>query len=113
MSDGSFDADVRQLVTMRARGRCEVCGGGAGEFHHRRPRGSGGTSNPAIGLASNCLLLCDVDHRRIESNRQWARGRGYLVSQWAEPCEVPVYLRRRGWVLLDMYGNATRHDQTA
>lgn len=113
MSDGSFDADVRQLVTMRARGCCELCGGGAAEFHHRAGRRMGGTSNPSIGLASNCILLCSGCHRRSELNRAEAKERGVIVSQWAEPCEIPVKLYRRGWVLLDMYGNTTRHEDTA
>jgi hypothetical protein len=92
-------------VIARAFGRCELCGTrlrSAGQwvaehsFHHRRPRGMGGTSRPESNGAANLLLLCGSGvtgcHGWIEEHRAVARAQGQLLSQTDDPAEVPVWL---------------------
>lgn len=96
-----FSENTKLLVHERAKGKCELCGLPASNFqlHHRRPRGMGGTKRDESGAAANALLVHPKCHTWIESNRSEAAKHGYLVSQWADPRDVPVY-RARTWVLL-------------
>lgn len=104
-----FPQSVRQLVRERAMDSCEVCWFGTHDlqFHHRRPRGMGSTRRTDANTAANCLLLCLGCHERIESHREYARQRGYLVRQYHRPREVPVSRWGNEWVLLDDLGGAT------
>ena len=93
-----FSLEVREKIWDRARGCCERCGlglyqdGGSYDFHHRRPRGAGGTSLDWVNLPANGVLLCRGCHGWIESNRQDARDLGWLVPRNAVylPETVPV-----------------------
>lgn len=107
-----FSEITKRLVHERAKGRCELCGVPADNFqlHHRRPRGMGGSKRDETGAAANALLVHPKCHTWIESNRKEAMKYGYLVSQWADPREVPVY-RARTWVLLDDEGAIIQKDQ--
>lgn len=100
-----FSKKVRAVVTDRAAGRCELCGvTEAGlQYHHRRPRGMGGSRRADTNQASNCALLCPKCHCLIESNRTEAKKRGWLVRQGHNPAQVPVFREGR-WVLLDDHG---------
>lgn len=100
-----FPAAVRGLVRQRADSFCEKCGLSRGyEFHHRRPRGMGGSRLEDTNVASNCLLLCRDCHANIESERAAAVNQGWLVTQTGCPADIPV--RYRGaWVYLDDLGN--------
>lgn len=60
----------------------------------------GGSKRNETGAAANALLVHPKCHSWIESNRSEAIKHGYLVSQWADPRDVPVY-RARKWVMLD------------
>lgn len=104
-----FPPEVRDLVLRRAGGSCERCGipSYRYEFHHRRPRGMGGSRNSATNRASNCILLCPSCHRSVESKRELAVEYGYLVPQSQVPATVPVWVRW-GWVLFDDDGGATK-----
>ncbi|QZN86929.1 HNH endonuclease [Cellulomonas sp. C5510] len=96
-------------VVERDRGTCVRCGrpvdlsarGIAWSVHHRRPRGMGGSRNPAVSAASNALTLCGSGttgcHGAVESDRDAARRQGYLVPQWRDPVDVPVLHRVHGW----------------
>lgn len=97
----------------RARSECERCGrwcgeGAWAEFHHRNPRGMGGTSGVRaawLEAPSNCLLLCYRCHRWAEGNRAAALAAGWLVSHEVDPAGVPAEVYRRGLVLLGVeYG---------
>ena len=103
-----FPLDVRQAVHTRAEGRCENCWSLVGglQYHHRRPRGMGSSIRAGTNTAANCLLLCRSCHESVERHRTYARQRGLLVSQWANPAEVPVY-RLGQWVVLDDQGGFT------
>ena len=70
----------------------------------------GGSKRDETGAAANALLVHPKCHTWIESNRKEAMKYGYLVSQWADPREVPVY-RARTWVLLDDEGAIIQKDQ--
>jgi hypothetical protein len=96
-----FSKQVREQVVNRALQRCERCGMSsvAFQWHHRRPRGAGGSKAPDTNLASNCVLLCVPCHQSVESNRDDALHEGFLVLQGHRPAEVPVWISWR-WVYL-------------
>ncbi len=87
-----FSDAARNAARERAGGLCELCGTRlhVAHFHHRRPRGMGGTKSPETGSASNCLVIHPTCHADIESNRQRSLDRGWLVSQYQDPRVVPV-----------------------
>lgn len=64
----------------------------------------GSSRRPDTNQPANGLAVCDADHYWIESNREKARGFGWLLEQTQTPAEVPV-LRRGRWVLLDNCGD--------
>lgn len=66
-------------------------------IHHRRPRGSGGTSDPVVNSVANALTLCGTGvtgcHGWVESHRTAAEELGYLIrreSRIATPTGTPV-----------------------
>lgn len=100
MKDSEFSPEVKAIVDGRSWGRCEVCGDGRiAEYHHRRPRGAGGSKRPDTGQASNCLGLCHVCHRMIESHRTIALLLGWLVGQRVPPVAARVMWRGE-WAML-------------
>ena len=116
MSVSAFSDVVRARVMARSGGYCEICHAECsetGQYHHRRPRGMGGSRNPVSGRAANCLFLCPADHDHIERmERAEARDNGWLVRQGHNPADVPVWRRRR-WVLLDDEGGIAPVEVTA
>lgn len=114
MKSLTFSSKVRALIEARAsdlpdgRSRCEViasCSYGLKtQFHHRRPRGMGGSRRSDTNLAANGLAVCDACHAYIESERDVARENGWLVRQTRDPIDV-VVLRRGVWVFLDNNGD--------
>jgi hypothetical protein len=62
-------------------------------IHHRRPRGMGGTDRPDTHTLPNLMLLCGSGtigcHGFIESHRQVALDRGYLLPKEG-PLSVPA-----------------------
>ncbi|MER7014528.1 HNH endonuclease signature motif containing protein [Saccharopolyspora sp. NPDC000359] len=109
-------ARTRTVVTHRAERHgwplCERCGVALGtNVHHRRPRGAGGSKDPATNTPSNLLLLCGSGttgcHGWVESNRAAAYRHGWLLRSWQVPLDVPVRIHDRGLVLLDDHGGMT------
>ena len=97
---GAFDAKLRELVYTRAAGKCERCGTpGQMQYHHRRPRGMGGTRRTDTAGAANALLLHPSCHEWVERNRAAALDQGFLVTQQHDPAAIPVRLWN-GWCLL-------------
>lgn len=105
----------RNLVAERANWCCEICGRSlyiqgdgwtaAHSFHHRQPRGMGGTTRPDVNSPANILLLCGTGttgcHGRVEKDRAFARIVGWLVRPTQVPADVSVVVaRREGMVLL-------------
>lgn len=82
----------QETVYDRADGRCEICRGEGQQFHHRRPRGMGGSDVEWINDPSNLILLCRRCHAQAESNRAEAYDRGVLVRYADEPWAVPAIL---------------------
>ena len=101
----AFSKLVRSIIDERARGCCELCGMPveSPQYHHRRPRGIGGTKRVETGQAQNALLLHQKCHTRVESNRLEAYESGWLVAQSADPGDVPVRLWD-GLFVLDSLG---------
>lgn len=100
-----FSDEVRDLIRKRAKDRCEMCGAVAlyHQVHHRRPRGMGGSKDPVSGSPANGLWVHPSCHAKIESRREDAYQKGYLVRQSQDPREVPVRIGRF-WYLLDESG---------
>ena len=86
-------ARAKDLVRLRDGDRCWGCGAyGQHDVHHRRGRGSGGTSDPRIGYGlANLILLCRSCHQWAEANFRDARARGLRVRQSEDPASVPLY----------------------
>jgi HNH endonuclease len=105
---GAFNDRTKQIVRQRALMRCERCGlpliAGA-HFHHRKPRGMGGTSDSDLAGASNCLYVHPHCHASLESNRKVALKNGWLVRNQYHPMTIPIF-RWGLWVILDDEGNA-------
>ena len=108
---------VEALVVVRDLGccvRCVRCGrhvahldrGVAWSIHHRRPRGTGGTSLEWVNAPANLVVLCGSGttgcHGQIESHRTAAREYGYLISQNGRlvAVDVPIVHFTLGRVLL-------------
>lgn len=109
----------RNLVAERANYCCELCGQSlyiqgdgwttAHSFHHRRPRGMGGTTRTDANSPANLLLVCGTGttgcHGEIEKHRTLALSMGWLVRQDQDPATVPTVVENSGsptepWVLL-------------
>lgn len=108
MSKQRMPQSTVTAVSRRSVNRCERCGTDNAQFwsmHHRKPRGMGGSRNPAINSPANVLLLCGSGttgcHGWVESNRAEAYELGLLVSYSHDPVQVPVQLRYGEVVLLD------------
>lgn len=94
-------SDYRDVVRLRANGHCERCGRSTVNYpasiHHRRPRGMGGTSDPGINTAENCVLLCGTGttgcHGIVESHREIAIEEGWLLPRRdpRDPADAPVF----------------------
>lgn len=107
--------ETRALVAERANFCCEACGRSLytlevgwtfpHSFHHRRPRGMGGTTRPETNSPANLLLLCGTGtsncHGWIEANRTWAISLGLLLPQTADPAGTVVELLRGRVTLTD------------
>ena len=121
MSAGDFAPRmVRLMFDIREGEQCFYCRRGllwqergfGWSAHHRKPRGRGGTSNPAIGQASNCLILCGSGtsgcHGWVEKNRATALEYGLLVSTNGidEPVNIPVRRGDGSWWWLTNWGSA-------
>jgi 5-methylcytosine-specific restriction endonuclease McrA len=92
-SSTGFSPETRLNIMLRDDHRCSLCGKLIDlhyELHHRRPRGSGGSKDPKTNLPSNGVLLDPSCHRWVESNRELARERGFLVRQGNDPAMQPI-----------------------
>ena len=85
------------LIRERSADLCEICGRRAESTHHRKPRGMGGSKDPAAHSAANLLRVCGDGtrgcHGAIEADRAGAYSNGWLVRQGESPTDVPVLLR--------------------
>lgn len=101
------------LVFARDEGCCARCGaaitgqrGYDWSLHHRRPRGSGGTSLAWVNLPGNLVMLCGSGttgcHGFVESHRVWATDAGFLVplNGVAVAAEVAIVHAIHGLCLL-------------
>lgn len=109
------DRTTRELVAERDDWRCVSCGtpliDQQASMQHRKPRGSGGTSDPAINRPSNLILLCGTAtsgcHLAAEQRGTRSRDLGYWVPSWQDPREVPVMHSTYGRVWLTDSGEVS------
>ncbi len=112
-----FTPAVAELIIAREQGRCALTGvqvahltrGRDFDLHHRRPRGSGGTSLGWVNQAANGVLLSRKAHDWVEKNRTKAFDLGFLVSKIGVATAATTRLKHHlyGWVLLDNEGGYT------
>lgn len=80
--------DVALAVMERAGYGCELGGclnptGADGfVFHHRQPRGMGGSKGRDLDVAENLLWLHPKCHEHVHAHPEWSRRYGYIVSQF-------------------------------
>lgn len=108
--DTGPDRTTRELVLERDEYRCVVCGIGIigirASIHHRRNRGSGGSSDPLINAPSNLLTVCGTGttgcHGWIGASPAEALEAGYVVSLNSQEAtaDVPVLHAALGGVFL-------------
>lgn len=95
-------AATRELVLARDHDSCRRCGRRGEQIHHRKPRGMGGTSDPAINEPQNLVLVCQPCHAWIEQFRRLAYELGWLVARAKQPESTPLvsYIRQTMTMLL-------------
>lgn len=102
---------VRTTVLERDLHVCQRCGEYVGisdySIHHRRPKGMGGSKDPATNLPANLITLCGSGttkcHGWVESHRSDALYEGFILHQAVVPELRPVKTYR-GWIRLDNEG---------
>ncbi|GEM_PF-2479411 len=86
----TFPSRVIQIVDERRRGRCEMCGLAVPVvYHHRRPKGMGGSTAPLIDSSLNCFGICSPCHRYVHAHPAEAYERGWLLRKNMSPGDVP------------------------
>lgn len=125
-ADGPAWEHITALVISRSGGRCEIRSPAClarrygfnvftlpdhlRSFHHRRPRGMGGSKAADTHTAAALVLTCGHGtvgcHWYAEDHREWAFARGLLVPQRTDglptdPATVPLTLASGRRVLLD------------
>ena len=101
MAGNQIPTKQRDLLAARCGGHCEVCGGPAHQYHHRRRRNVK-THDPHC--ACNALALCNTCHDRAHANPDWAKARGIIVSPYQDnPGTIPVNTYR-GWMRFECDG---------
>lgn len=91
-----------EAVQVRCQGRCERCGLPApqGVYHHRQPRGMGGSSTGREHALPNVTFLHDLEHQAVHSNPTTSYRDGWLVRHGTDPSTVPVMTATHGVVWL-------------
>lgn len=129
MGAGDFTPQtVRYAFFVREREACFRCRRGlrwedrgfGWSAHHRKPRGMGGTTDPAVAGIANCLIVCGSGttgcHGWIEKNRGIAITFGLLIPrsatgpEWA-PEVVRVMDRADRWWMLTASGRAVEFEE--
>ncbi|WP_279106188.1 HNH endonuclease [Mobiluncus curtisii] len=114
---------MRANVVAREDGRCFRCGKQVAiyedetyhnlpvvkrvdvfSFHHRKPRGMGGSNSPDINISPNLIVLCGTGtsgcHGWVESHREQAYKEGLLIhSGIGNPILTPAFSEyRKSWI---------------
>jgi hypothetical protein len=89
---------------------CEVCDAEpASNFHHRKPRGMGGTRLPIHG-PEWLLHLCGTGttgcHGHIENHPELSYSMGWKIRGIRHPRDAPVRLHGQWYILLPDGGKA-------
>ena len=123
MSKSKPDIRLRANVVVREDGRCFRCGKQVAiyepetyrdlpvvkriaqfSFHHRKPRGMGGSNSLDINIFPNLIVLCGTGttgcHGWVEANREQAYKDGLLLhGVMGNPITTPAFSEYRGfWI---------------
>lgn len=78
----AFPPEVQTLVQLRSGWRCERCDRlGVAHFHHRRPKGMGGTNLTWVQAAANAAHLCGPCHEWVHAHPAEAYATGWLIRK--------------------------------
>ncbi len=84
----------RQIVMGRAFGQCERCLHAtlAGDPHHRRVRGMGGSKAPDRHDPSNLVWVCRPCHDWVHAHPKESAETGFMIPRFpgTSPLEVPI-----------------------
>ena len=123
VSKSKPDIRLRANVVVREDGKCFRCGKQVAiyedetyhnlpvvkrvdvfSFHHRKPRGMGGSNSLDINIFPNLIVLCGTGttgcHGWVESHREQAYREGLLIhSGLGNPILTPAFSEYRGcWI---------------
>ena len=92
---------ARRLVTERSGGLCETClTERATDYSHRIRR-----SQRRLWCPSGATHQCGGCHRATDRGDATVIRKGWHLKPWQDPLTTPIYLARRGWVLLRADGS--------
>lgn len=106
---GPPEETVTALI-LRDRGVCVICGRPGTDWdplvpHHRKNRGMGGSSNPAINRTSNLLLIHRSENAALEqATRPDFYDRGWKLKDVSAALGTPVLYPDGRWYRLDDEG---------
>lgn len=113
MASVQVDANTRRNVLCRAFFACEICGTKQemSSIHHRTPRGMGGSRDKKLNSMANLVYICGSGttgcHGRVESYREQAYERGWLVRRGVDPETVPFMDKKGNLYILGHDGTKT------
>ena len=86
-----MDKKVAETVLARAKGYCERCGAPSYDLalHHRKLKSRGGKDEVA-NLVAVCHPCHNLGTYSIHLRPKEATEKGWMVSQWQNPEEIPV-----------------------
>jgi hypothetical protein len=96
------EEEARRIVYERSGRVCELCGGHASEYSHRKARSQGGKWSP-----TNALHLCHNCHAYCHAHPEEAYQQGWFVRSHDDPAEQPVHITNWlgiGWYKLQDWG---------
>jgi 5-methylcytosine-specific restriction protein A len=103
-----FSNKTKKILLARSKGLCEYCNKPVDtpQYHHRRPRGMGGTKRTNSGDPENGVVVHLHCHISIESDREQSLFSGFLVWQSHDPLTTPIVINGE-WFLLNNDGTKT------
>lgn len=115
------DRATRELCAARDWNSCAWCGrplqNTLRSLQHRKARGLGGTTDPAINRPSNLIWLCGSAttgcHYRAEQRTPEGQRLGFWLWSWQDPTQVPVRHAIHGLALLADDGTITPAERAA
>ena len=90
-SGAGIKKEIAEMVLSRSRGFCERCQNPSHDLalHHRKLKSRGG-KDEVVNLVAVCHKCHNLGTYSIHLNPKEATEKGWMVSAWADPSEVPI-----------------------